>query len=146
MKIRAPAKRQGSRFRDIENVIAALDPHLIKQRPRLSFFPKFANMLGGTMINVTGPCFPENAKIECQFQDMSGGRFPAIYRDRNHASCYMPPVFFHGYVDLTVTINNGDALFYGRFYIRELREEPKTKTSLREGLNGIPISMQFPPI
>lgn len=71
------------------------------------------------MINVTGPCFPENAKIECQFQDMSGGKFPAIYRDRNHASCYMPPVFFHGYVDLTVTINNGDALFYGRFYIRK---------------------------
>ncbi|OQR73326.1 extracellular domains-containing protein [Tropilaelaps mercedesae] len=95
-----------------------LDPHLIKQRPRLSFFPKYANMLGGTMINVTGPCFPERAKIECQFQDMSGGRFPAIYRDRHHASCYMPPVFYHGYVDLTVTVDGGDALFYGRFYIQ----------------------------
>ncbi|XP_022648361.1 protein mesh-like isoform X1 [Varroa destructor] len=95
-----------------------LDPQLVTQRLRLSFFPKYANMLGGTMINVTGPCFPKHAKIECQFQDMSGGRFPAIYRNRHHVSCYMPQVFYHGYVDLTVTIDGGDAFFYGRFYIQ----------------------------
>lgn len=95
-----------------------LVPHLITSRPRLTFFPKYATMLGGTLINVTGPCFDPNEKIECQFQDMSGHRLPAIYRDANHATCLMPPVFFHGYVDLTVSQGSRDAMFYGRFYVQ----------------------------
>ncbi|KAH8032884.1 hypothetical protein HPB51_003460 [Rhipicephalus microplus] len=86
-----------------------LVPHLITSRPRLTFFPKYASMLGGALINVTGPCFDPNEKIECQFQDMSGHRLPAIYRDTNHATCLMPPVFFHGYVDLTVSQGSRDA-------------------------------------
>ncbi|KAL3188681.1 hypothetical protein MRX96_022480 [Rhipicephalus microplus] len=95
-----------------------LVPHLITSRPRLTFFPKYASMLGGALINVTGPCFDPNEKIECQFQDMSGHRLPAIYRDTNHATCLMPPVFFHGYVDLTVSQGSRDAMFYGRFYVQ----------------------------
>ncbi|KAH9373666.1 hypothetical protein HPB48_008100 [Haemaphysalis longicornis] len=79
---------------------------------------QYASMLGGTLINVTGPCFEPNEKIECQFQDMSGHKLPAIYRDVNHATCLMPPVMFHGYVDLTVTQGSRDAMFYGRFYVQ----------------------------
>ncbi|XP_064481211.1 protein mesh-like isoform X2 [Ornithodoros turicata] len=95
-----------------------LVPKLVTSRPRLTFFPRYATMLGGTLINVTGPCLLPDDKIECQFQDMSGQRFPAIYRDANHATCLMPPVFFHGYVDITVSVGRGDSMFYGRFYVQ----------------------------
>ncbi|XP_029826722.2 protein mesh isoform X1 [Ixodes scapularis] len=95
-----------------------LVPGRTTSRPRLTFFPKYASMLGGAIINVTGPCFEPNEKIECQFQDMSGHKLPAIYRDTNHASCLMPPVMFHGYVDLTVSQGSKDAMFSGRFYVQ----------------------------
>lgn len=91
-----------------------LDPNLPSRLP-LAFFPKVGNMLGGTMVNVTGPCLNEDSIIECMFENWP---VRGIYRDRNHATCISPPVMYHGYVDLSIRVD-GHIDFYGRYYIRK---------------------------
>lgn len=90
-----------------------LDPNLRDRLP-LSFFPRYGNMLGGTMVNVTGPCLHPDDVIECIFENWPT---KGVYRDSNHASCIQPPVMYHGYVDLTVRVNS-KTMFYGRYYIQ----------------------------
>ncbi|CAG2178697.1 unnamed protein product, partial [Oppiella nova] len=69
-------------------------------------------MLGGTMVNFTGPCLQPTSIITCQFDNW---QTPGIYRDFNHATCVTPPVMYHGYVDLTITVDDR-TLFLGRYY------------------------------
>ncbi|KAH7644783.1 protein mesh [Dermatophagoides farinae] len=90
-----------------------LDPNLPSRLP-LSFFPKVGNMLGGTLVNVTGPCYSPEDIIECMFENWPT---KGVYIDKNRVSCISPPVMYHGYVDLTVRVN-GIIDFYGRFYIQ----------------------------
>lgn len=90
-----------------------LDPNLESRLP-LSFFPRVGNMLGGTMVNVSGPCLHEDAVIECIFENRP---VKGVYRDKNHASCISPAVMYHGYVDLTIRVDD-KIDFYGRFYIQ----------------------------
>lgn len=92
-----------------------LDPNLPDRMP-LAFFPRVGNMLGGTIVNFTGPCLRPESVITCTFEN-----FPTkgIYRDRNHASCVTPAVMYHGYVDLTTRVDDR-TYFYGRYYIRML--------------------------
>ena len=71
-------------------------------------------MLGGTLVNVTGPCYSPEDIIECMFENWPT---KGVYIDKNRVSCISPPVMYHGYVDLTVRVN-GIIDFYGRFYIR----------------------------
>lgn len=96
-----------------------LDPNWV-DRARLTFFPRWGNMLGGTMVNITGPCFgserdQSDIRIICKFDifDVKG-----IYKDINHATCLQPPVLYHGYVDLSVSINEGPYHFVGKYYIQ----------------------------
>lgn len=91
-----------------------LDPNLPNRLP-LAFFPRVGNMLGGTLVNISGPCLNEDSIIECTFENWP---VKGVYRDKNHASCISPPVMYHGYVDLTVRVD-GKIDFYGRFYIRK---------------------------
>lgn len=90
-----------------------LDPNLRDRLP-LTFFPRVGNMLGGTVVNFTGPCLHPKAVIICTFENF---HTKGIYRDRNHASCVTPPVMYHGYVDLTIRVDDR-TYFYGRFYIQ----------------------------
>ncbi|KAF7495260.1 Protein mesh [Sarcoptes scabiei] len=90
-----------------------LDPNLPNRLP-LAFFPRVGNMLGGTLVNISGPCLNEDSIIECTFENWP---VKGVYRDKNHASCISPPVMYHGYVDLTVRVD-GKIDFYGRFYIQ----------------------------
>ncbi|XP_067139679.1 protein mesh-like [Centruroides vittatus] len=88
-------------------------------RARLTFFPRWGNMLGGTMVNITGPCFgkvkkEENVRIACKFDTFE---VKGVYKNINHATCFQPPVLFHGYVTISVSVNKGPYLFYGRYYI-----------------------------
>ncbi|XP_035228405.1 protein mesh-like [Stegodyphus dumicola] len=85
-------------------------------RPKLTFFPRYGSMLGGTMVNVTGPCFSDpRSIIRCKFDTLETD---GIYRDQNHVSCISPPVMYHGYVDLSVSVDNGPFLFYARYYVQ----------------------------
>lgn len=90
-----------------------LDPNLPDRLP-LTFFPRYGHMLGGTMVNITGPCLQPNSIISCKFENW---RVDGIYRDENHATCISPPVLYHGYVDLTVSVDDR-TLFLGRFYMQ----------------------------
>jgi hypothetical protein len=88
-----------------------LDPNLPDRLP-LTFFPRVGHMLGGTLVNFTGPCLSPNSIITCKFENW---RTQGIYRDFNHATCISPPVMYHGYIDLTITVDDR-TLFLGRFY------------------------------
>ena len=35
----------------------------------LVFAPENGNMLGGTMVNLTGPCFEPGMRVTCRFDD-----------------------------------------------------------------------------
>jgi extracellular domains-containing protein CG31004 len=91
-----------------------LDPNMRDRLP-LTFFPRYGHMLGGVMVNVTGPCFFPDDIIICNFENRET---KGIYRDANHASCISPPVFYHGYIDLSITVR-GKTIFLGRYYVRE---------------------------
>ena len=91
-----------------------LDPNLPDRLP-LTFFPRVGHMLGGTLVNITGPCLRPESIIVCKFENWKS---VGIYRDHNHATCITPPVMYHGYVDLTVTVDDR-TLFLGRFYLRK---------------------------
>lgn len=91
-----------------------LDPDLPDRLP-LTFFPRWGAMLGGNMVNVTGPCIQPDMIITCNFDNW---KVPAIYRSPNHASCISPPVQYHGYIDLSLTVND-KTIFLGRYYVRK---------------------------
>ena len=95
-----------------------LDPNLPDRLP-LTFFPRVGHMLGGTMINFTGPCLQPESIITCKFENW---RTQAIFRDVNHASCISPTVMYHGYIDLQVTVDDRTQ-FLGRYYNRMLSIE-----------------------
>ncbi|RWS30329.1 mesh-like CUB and sushi domain-containing protein [Leptotrombidium deliense] len=90
-----------------------LDPNLPDRLP-LTFFPRYGHMLGGTLVNVTGPCLRPNDIITCTFENW---KVKGLYRSPNHATCISPPVMYHGYIDLTITVNER-TLFLGRFYLQ----------------------------
>ena len=97
-----------------------LDPNLPDRLP-LTFFPRYGHMLGGTLVNITGPCLSPSSIITCKFENW---KVEGIYQDPNHATCISPPVMYHGYVDLTISVDDR-TLFLGRFYLQppEVAEE-----------------------
>lgn len=90
-----------------------LDPNLPDRLP-LTFFPRYGHMLGGTLVNITGPCLSPNSIIVCKFENW---KVEGYYRDPNHATCISPPVMYHGYIDLTVSVDD-KTLFLGRYYLQ----------------------------
>ncbi|GFR10451.1 protein mesh [Trichonephila clavata] len=85
------------------------------ERPKLTFFPRYGSMLGGTMVNITGPCvYDPESVIRCKFDTLE---VDGIYRNPNTISCVSPPVMYHGYVDLSVSLDQGPFLFYGKYYV-----------------------------
>jgi hypothetical protein len=97
-----------------------LEPNLRDRLP-LTFFPRYGHMLGGTLVDVTGPCLDPNSIIFCRFDNFKA---EAVWRDTNRATCISPPFMYHGYVDLTISVDERIE-FVGRFYIQppEIAEE-----------------------
>jgi len=90
----------------------------------LVFAPENGNMLGGTMVNLTGPCFEPGMRVTCRFntRDADG-----TVIDQNRASCIMPPFTeAEGWVDFEVSINGGPYYWKGMFYV----ETPSTSPAL----------------
>ncbi|KAK7080924.1 hypothetical protein SK128_016330 [Halocaridina rubra] len=80
----------------------------------LTFAPEHGNMLGGTLVNVTGPCFELSYNLRCQF-DTTAVEGKVI--SSNRAACIMPRLFVSGYVDFSISINGGPYFWKGKFFV-----------------------------
>ncbi|KAJ8947709.1 hypothetical protein NQ318_001548 [Aromia moschata] len=80
----------------------------------LMFAPESGNMLGGTVVNITGPCFNPDDQIKCKFDvaDIVNG----YVVDRNRAICVQPPLMVEGYVRLEIAIGPGLYKWKGQYY------------------------------
>lgn len=76
--------------------------------------PNSGNMLGGVLVNMSGPCFNENDRIKAKFKDVE---VTCKYRDRNHATCITPSIFYIGYVDVYLTTGDSSFQFKNQFYL-----------------------------
>ena len=71
-------------------------------------------MLGGTLVNVTGPCFETSHRIKCQFDTKVTEGYIA---NSNTATCIQPRLLVSGYVDFGISINGGPYLWGGRYFV-----------------------------
>lgn len=83
----------------------------------LTFSPEHANMMGGTLVNITGPCFETGFSLSCQFDTTS---VEGHILDSNTALCITPPLYVSGYVDFSISLNKGPYYWRGRFFIGNL--------------------------
>ena len=77
-------------------------------------------MLGGTLVNITGPCFEPNDKVQCLFWNRA---VEATVIDRNRAVCIQPRIEAEGFQVLSVKINNQlydwkGNFFFGKFILQ----------------------------
>lgn len=75
-------------------------------------------MLGGTIVNITGPCFFKNTdRVNCRFdtEDVVGKVI-----DTNRAVCVQPPLMAEGYVRFEVAINTETYKWKGKFFVGKL--------------------------
>ncbi|KAJ9599568.1 hypothetical protein L9F63_009966 [Diploptera punctata] len=88
----------------------------------LMFAPESGNMLGGTIINITGPCFEPNDKIQCRFGDVV---VSGAVVDRNRAICVQPYLNTEGYVRFEISAGINNRFYWkGKFFV----ETPATAT------------------
>ncbi|CAG0885412.1 unnamed protein product [Darwinula stevensoni] len=80
----------------------------------LVFAPENGNMLGGTVVNVTGPCFTPGQRVTCRFEDWD---VEGIVVDSNRASCVMPRMSISGYIDFAVSQDGGPYYWKGKFFV-----------------------------
>jgi sushi domain-containing protein 2 len=80
----------------------------------LMFAPESGNMLGGTVVNITGPCFNLNDRITCRFDTES---VIGAVVDVNRAICVQPRFYHNGYARLEVAINNEPFKWKGKFFV-----------------------------
>ncbi|KAF4523118.1 hypothetical protein B566_EDAN003133 [Ephemera danica] len=87
----------------------------------LVFAPESGNMLGGTIVNITGPCFEPHEKIICRFdtEDVIG-----TYVNSNRAICVQPFVMAEGYVRFEIAVGDGKFNWKGKYFV----ETPSTAT------------------
>lgn len=76
-------------------------------------------MMGGTLVNLTGPCFQAGYRLTCQF-DTTAVEGHVI--DDNRATCIMPRLLVSGYVDFSISINGGPYYWKGKFFVGEYIE------------------------
>ena len=63
--------------------------------------PHFGNMLGGTLVTLSGPCVDETDSIECVF---AGTTTQGVYVSRNSVACITPAMNAIGYVEVSLII------------------------------------------
>ncbi|CAH0391044.1 unnamed protein product [Bemisia tabaci] len=87
----------------------------------LVFAPESGNMLGGTVVNITGPCFTPNMKIRCKFDivDVVG-----TVVNKNRAICVQPLLMAEGYVIFDIAIDDDKYNWKGKYFV----ETPATAT------------------
>ncbi|KAG8035923.1 hypothetical protein G9C98_003049 [Cotesia typhae] len=98
-------------------------PHL-----PLVFAPESGNMLGGTVVNITGPCFEKTDKVRCLFDtvDVMG-----TVIDINRAICVQPFVKAEGYIRFAVAVNSGTFDWKGKYFIVQISIWGYRETTIR---------------
>ncbi|CAH1121477.1 unnamed protein product [Ceutorhynchus assimilis] len=81
----------------------------------LMFAPESGNMLGGTVVNITGPCFNPTDQILCKF-DVANVVYGTVV-SRNRAICVQPLLMVEGYVRFEIAIGPGTYKWKGRYYV-----------------------------
>lgn len=87
----------------------------------LMFAPESGNMLGGTVVNITGPCFVPGEKIQCRFDDTT---VTGTVVDSNRAICVQPFMMAEGYVRFEIATGVSKFNWKGKFFV----ETPATAT------------------
>lgn len=80
----------------------------------LMFAPESGNMLGGTIVNITGPCFQPDDRITCRFDTES---VVGAVVDTNRAICVQPRFWHNGYARFEIAINNEPYKWKGKFFV-----------------------------
>lgn len=80
----------------------------------LVFAPESGNMLGGTVINITGPCFEPNERILCAFDTESVVGYVV---DRNRAICVQPFLLAQGYIRFQISIGTERYKWRGLYFV-----------------------------
>uniref|UniRef100_A0A1B0FP21 Sushi domain-containing protein n=1 Tax=Glossina morsitans morsitans TaxID=37546 RepID=A0A1B0FP21_GLOMM len=80
----------------------------------LTFAPESGNMLGGTVVNITGPCFDSNVRVMCHFdtEDVLGH-----YVDKNRVICIQPFLKAEGYIRLEISVGNERFKWRGKYFV-----------------------------
>ncbi|XP_060531406.1 protein mesh isoform X2 [Cylas formicarius] len=81
----------------------------------LMFAPESGNMLGGTVVNITGPCFNPTDQVLCKF-DVADVVYGVVV-SRNRAICIQPPLTVQGYVRFEIAIGPGLYKWKGRYFV-----------------------------
>lgn len=71
----------------------------------LRISPQQGNMLGGTLVSITGPCFQPSDDISCMFE---GSVVQGIFISGVLAACVTPYLERRGWGDLTVTVGSSE--------------------------------------
>lgn len=80
----------------------------------LVFAPESGNMLGGTVVNITGPCFNEDDRIQCKFDSET---VVGHVVSRNRAICVQPPLMAQGYVRFQISIGTDRYKWRGLYFV-----------------------------
>lgn len=81
------------------------------------FAPESGNMLGGTVVNITGPCFNESQKIKCRFENEV---VMGTVIDRNRAICIQPFLKYEGYIRFYIAIDSGTYDWKGKYFVGKI--------------------------
>ncbi|XP_055381254.1 protein mesh isoform X2 [Condylostylus longicornis] len=85
----------------------------------LVFAPESGNMLGGTVVNITGPCFDKSQRVVCHFDTED---VVATVVDSNRAICVQPFLKAQGYVRFEISVGNERYKWRGKYFV----ETPST--------------------
>ena len=80
----------------------------------LTFAPENGHMLGGTMVNMTGPCFKPATRITCRFNTQTS---EGTVLGLNRAACIMPWTKAEGWIDFEISLNGGPYYWKGQFFV-----------------------------
>ncbi|XP_036324062.1 protein mesh isoform X2 [Rhagoletis pomonella] len=80
----------------------------------LTFAPEAGNMLGGTVVNITGPCFDPKKRVTCHFdtEDVLG-----TYVSTNRVICVQPFLKAEGWVRFEISIGNQRFKWRGKYFV-----------------------------
>ncbi|XP_023014320.2 sushi domain containing 2 mesh isoform X1 [Leptinotarsa decemlineata] len=81
----------------------------------LMISPESGNMLGGTIVNITGPCFGLDDQVKCKFD--VADEINGVVIDKNRAICIQPRLYAEGWVNLQIAIGAGVYKWKGKYYV-----------------------------
>ncbi|XP_030564094.1 protein mesh isoform X2 [Drosophila novamexicana] len=80
----------------------------------LTFAPESGNMLGGQVVNITGPCFDPSIRVTCHFDTES---VLGTYVDRNRVICVQPFLKAEGYIRFQISVGTQRFKWRGKYFV-----------------------------